>query len=95
MPTLKPSHGGARAGAGRKPKPPMLNASLALRTADPRAWLAALMADETVDVRLRVDAAKTLLRAGADVGKKAAADAAAKKTVAGRFVPSAPPLKLV
>lgn len=66
--THKPSWGGARRGAGRKPggkNPRTLASNEAARLlpfcADPLAWLLALVADERQDLRLRTDAARALM----------------------------------
>lgn len=89
--------GGARAGAGRKPKEPVVNASAALLTSDPKEFLTALMNDPASEMKLRVDAAKALMpftyQKLGEGGKKEQKDAAAKK-VASRFASAAPP-KLV
>lgn len=88
--------GGARPGAGRKPKPPSI-ANLALTFDDPAKFLAAVMNDAMTDVKIRTDAAKALMpykhaRLG-EGGKKEQAQDKANK-VASRFSSSAPP-KLV
>lgn len=76
----KPTHGGARPGAGRPPKTlPLMPASPAAQS--PLEFLLATMRDSNADPRLRLDAAKTAalyvhVRAGGE-GKKAAADALA------------------
>jgi phage terminase small subunit len=89
--------GGARKGAGRKPKAPVLNASAALLTSDPKAFLTALMNDPGSEMKLRVNAAKALMpfvhQKLGEGGKKEQRQDAAKK-VAGRFAAAAPP-KLV
>jgi len=53
--------GGARTGAGRKPKPPNLSTSTALLTKDPRDFLTAVMNDPATDMKIRADAAKALM----------------------------------
>lgn len=98
-------HGGYRPGAGRpksapvlvKVKPEKVNPHQVVidtSTSDARAFLAALMLDDGVDVRIRADAAKALLsaelRSAEAKGKKEAKQEAAEN-VAGRFAPSAPP----
>lgn len=84
--------GGARAGAGRPPKEPeYLN--LSAHFDDPASFLKAVMNDSGTDQKLRVDAAKALLRGSSEVGKKELKQEAAKK-VAAKFTASAPP-KLV
>ena len=62
MATAKSQHGGVRPGAGRKPKPPILCDFPALLTADPEAFLRAVMNESALPMRVRVDAAKMLLR---------------------------------
>jgi phage terminase small subunit len=89
--------GGARPGAGRKPVPPVLNASTALLTSDPKAFLTAVMNDVETDMKVRTDAAKALMpfvhQKLGEGGKKEQKDEAAKK-VASRFASASPP-KLV
>lgn len=86
--------GGARPGAGRKPKPPVLNTSTALLTKDPLEFLTAVMNDPMTDMKVRTDAAKALMpfkhKKLGEGGKKEGALADAKK-VASRFASSAPP----
>jgi len=64
---------------------------------DPREFLKAVMNDPEEEMKLRVEAAKTLMPFThgkvADQGKKAAKDEAAKKA-AGRFSPPPPPAQL-
>lgn len=87
--------GGARPGAGRKPREPAQTSAQALKTRDPEAWLTALMLDESMDVRDRKDAAKALLVHRAKMveqaGKKELAKGAAGKAAGGKFAASAPP----
>ena len=52
--------GGARPGAGRKPKPPTL-IDFGRMFKDPKMFLLALMRNEQVELTIRVDAAKALL----------------------------------
>jgi phage terminase small subunit len=66
---------------------------------DPAVFLLNLMNNATIDVKLRVDAAKALMpfkhaRAG-EVGKKVQQQADAKKAATGRYAPSPPPLRAV
>lgn len=86
--------GGYREGAGRPKSEPVLVDKEELKTADPRAFLEALMADGDVDVKIRADAAKVLLMAELRVteakGKKEQRQEAAEQ-VASRFAPSIPP----
>ena len=58
----KAKHGGARPGSGRKPLQPILCDSTALLTNEPKAFLTAVMNEPALDMRMRVDAAKLLLR---------------------------------
>lgn len=94
MTGVKGRSGGARPGAGRKPAKPVHSRAKALRTADPEAWLTALMVDEDADLKVRKDAAKALLvhkaKMADQVGKKEAQRTAAGK-VGGRFAATAPP----
>ena len=85
--------GGARPGAGRKPKEPAI-ITLAATYDDPAKFLRAVMNDSGSEARLRVDAAKALMpfvhKKLGEGGKKEQKDEAAKK-VAGRFTAAAPP----
>lgn len=82
--------GGTRPGAGRPPKPPVL---LDMgQHDDPKAFLLAVMSHAGVDMRLRIDAAKCLLRYA---GKKAQAADAAKRAGQGKYAAAKPPLKLI
>lgn len=89
--------GGARPGAGRKPKAPE---PVATTAADPKAFLLALMQDVTADQRVRMDAAKSLMpfchsKIG-EGGKKDERQKAAHAAAAGKYAASTPPkLKLV
>lgn len=88
--------GGARVGAGRKKKestnievPPKENGD------DPRQFLINAMKNCSLDDRLRLDAAKSLMpfmyvKKG-EGGKKDEKHEAAKKAGAGKFSPAAPP----
>ena len=62
MAGMKGKHGGARPGAGRKRMPSILCDSPALLTDDPEGFLRAVMHESTLPMRIRVDAAKALLR---------------------------------
>lgn len=90
--------GGARKGAGRKPKEPEMLASPSEKSqGDPKAFLLSVMNDPANEARSRIDAAKALLpylypKLGEGGKKEQTADAA--KKVAGRFAAAAPP-KLV
>lgn len=97
--------GGARPGAGRKPKEKQavkldLSGVLAdaLTHKDPKAFLLAVMNDGMSDAKIRVDAAKALMpfmHQKVGDGIKDARQDAAKKAGAGKFGAAAPPLKLV
>lgn len=85
--------GGARPGAGRKPKEPTI-AQIVATFDDPAKFLAAVMNDAATDVKVRTDAAKALMpykhaRLG-EGGKKEQKQEAANRA-AGRFSSSAPP----
>lgn len=88
--------GGARSGAGRPPKEPVM-LGIASTYDDPEKFLRAVMNDSATDAKLRVDAAKAVLsaqiRRAENGGKKEARQEAAKQ-VANKFSPAAPP-KLV
>ncbi len=80
--------GGARPGAGRKPRPVAV-----VKFDDPRDFLTAVMRGDFVPTPCQLDAAKALARVIA-AGKKEQAADKAKAATAGRFAPKAPP-KLV
>lgn len=91
--------GGARPGAGRKPKPiPVIAVKVELDS-DPKKFLQSVMNDELADPRIRMDAAKALLpfmhQKIGEGGKKDERLNAAKKVATGKFAPVAPPLRLV
>lgn len=93
MTTEKGKWGGARPGAGRKPKaPPIL--ALAATYEDPAKFLRAVMNDSGSEAKLRVDAAKALMpfvhQKLGEGGKKEQKQKEAEK-VAGRFSSAAPP----
>ena len=98
-PTAPKKRGGARPGAGRKPKAP----AVLPQTEDPVAWLLAAMNDPSVSMALRVRAAssaaqylKPKVPAQHVPGKKeAAATRAAETSKSSRFSPSRPPLRSV
>lgn len=81
--------GGARPGAGRKPKEPVLNTSTALLTKDPKDFLVAVMNDVSTDMKTRTDAAKALLpfvhQKLGEGGKKEQKQEAAAKAAGGKF----------
>lgn len=88
--------GGARPGAGRKPKEPTI-LQLAATYDDPARFLAAVMNNSSTDVKIRTDAAKALMpykhpKLG-EGGKKEQKQADAQKA-ASRFNAASPP-KLV
>lgn len=95
--------GGVRPGAGRKPAeavkiniPVPITENLAHK--DPKVFLLALMNDLEADVKLRADAAKSLMpfmHAKVEAGVKDAKAEAAKKAGAGKFGAAAPPLRIV
>lgn len=91
--------GGARVGAGRKPQPKEDQLSIATSGKQtPLEFLLAVMNDNEIDDRLRIDAAKTAaqychLKKG-DGGIKDEKQEAAKKAGAGKFGAAPPPLRL-
>ncbi len=96
--------GGARAGAGRKPKGKQvidLSGVMAdaLTHKDPKAFLLAVMNDGATEARLRVDAAKALMpfihQKIGEGGKNDEKQDAAKKASAGKFGAAAPPRLIV
>ena len=87
--------GGARPGAGRPKKSPEI-IDLSIQFDDPAVFLKAVMNDSASDAKLRVDAAKALLRAfDESVGKKDRQKEAAAKAAGGRFAAAALPPRLV
>ena len=112
MAGVKGRSGGARPGAGRKPRQPVLietsqdkksddtvEVILAGDGKDPMQFLEDLMANPTLDAKLRLEAAKILMpfkhvRKG-DVGKKAERQESAQKVAGGKFAAAAPPLRVV
>ncbi len=91
--------GGARPGAGRPHKEPVLNMSELLLTSDPQKFLQGVMNDQETDIKLRVDAAKALLpyrypkkAAGVKDQKQAAAERVAE---GGKFGPGKAPMRLL
>lgn len=87
----RPRKGGARPGAGRKPK--LL--SFSSKVGDPKVFLTRVMRDPAASARIRVDAAKALLpfvhARKTDTGKKEAKQAEARKVAKGKFAPGTPP----
>lgn len=94
----RPGNGGARPGAGRKKKEPVKIEGI--ETTDPKRFLLEVMSSQTLDARLRIDAAKALLpymyqRKG-ETGKKYEQQERAGKVSSGRFAASPPPaLKVI
>ena len=98
MSGTKDKSGGARVGAGRKKKPPQLleiDSKTSGSLSDPKSFLLHVINDNTIDAKLRVDAAKALMpfiyTKAFESGKKDAAIKAAKVASTGKFAPSAPP----
>lgn len=88
--------GGARPGAGRKPKETVM-LDINVIYDEPDKFLKAVMNDSGTDAKLRVDAAKALLSAQvrrAENGGKKEEKAAAAAKVASKFATATPP-KLV
>lgn len=88
--------GGARPGAGRKPKEPVM-LDINVIYDEPDKFLKAVMNDSGSDAKLRVDAAKALLSAQvrrAENGGKKQEQADAAKKAASKFATATPP-KLV
>src|SRR5688500_11147024 len=89
----RPNTGGARPGAGRKPKIPKITD---VDGSDAEEFLMALVHDKSADVKVRLEAAKALLpyqkEKMAELGKKQLRkDAARHAAGAGRFVAIQPP----
>lgn len=98
MSGTKGKSGGTRLGAGRKKKPTQILEIDSIPNGfllDPKPFLLHVMNDNTIDVRLRVDAAKALMpfmyTKAIESGKKDAVMQAAKVASTGRFAPSSPP----
>ena len=90
--------GGARPGAGRKPRTPEILSAMPA-TGDPLEFLQHVMGNPAIDARLRIGAAVALMpyvhpKAG-ETGKKDEKREAAKKASAGKFAPSHAPVRLV
>lgn len=92
--------GGARPGAGRKPKPVEEKLTIASDGKQtPLEFLLAVMNDNAIEDRMRLDAAKTAaqychIKAG-EGGKKEEKQQAAKKAGAGKFGAASPPRLVV
>ena len=104
MAGVKGKSGGYRPGAGRKPAEPVKLALAVpvvedLAHKDPMVFLMALMNDLGADIKLRADAAKTLMMythaKKADQGAKAEKAEKAKKAATGKFAAAATPLRMV
>ena len=95
MAGVKGRSGGARPGAGRKPKQPeVIEIVMPIVVTDPVEFLERVMSDPMADAKLRVDAAKALLpykhAKKGEVGKKEEA-AERAKSAASKFKPATPP----
>lgn len=94
MAGVKGRSGGARPGAGRPKKEPVV-LTLSMVYDEPEKFLKAVMNDNGTEAKLRIDAAKALLsaqvRRAENGGKKEAKAAAAKTAGAGKFASAAPP----
>lgn len=106
IPSMKSNRGGKRPGAGRKKKPPVLLADAPVNTPvntprpavgepDSLRVLRAIATNTSIDLKMRLEAAKALapyeaVRKG-EGGKKDERKDAAKKAGTGRFAPAAPP----
>ena len=92
--------GGARLGAGRKPKPYEDKKTIATSGSQtPLEFLLTVMNDNDIEDRLRLDAAKTaaqyMHQKKGEGGVKEEKQEAAKRVSAGKFGASAPPLRVV
>lgn len=88
--------GGARPGAGRKPKPKEEKLTIATSgTQTPLEFLLSVMNDNEIEDRLRIDAAKTAAQyvhaKKGEGGVKDEKQEAAKKAGAGKFGAATPP----
>jgi phage terminase small subunit len=104
MAGVKGRSGGLRPNAGRKPAQPVkleipVPIMETLAHKDPMVFLMALMNDIEADVKLRADAAKTLMMythaKKADVGVKDEKAERSKKAASGKFAAAATPLRMV
>ncbi len=86
--------GGARPGAGRKPKPPHVTPER-----DPLEFLIGVMTGEiaanAAQVKAAIAAAPYLHQKRGESGKKGAQADAAKKAAGGKFAPAVPPANVV
>ena len=92
--------GGARPGAGRKPKSDEEKLTIASNgNQTPLEFLLSVMNDNAVEDRLRLEAAKTAAQyvhpKVGETGKKEQTGKKAEEASKGRFSPSAPPLRIV
>jgi phage terminase small subunit len=95
--------GGARPGSGRKPAAPVklsipVPVTETLAHKDPKVFLMALMNDLEADIKIRADAAKSLMpfmHPKVEAGVKDAKADAAKKAGSGKFGAAAPPKLIV
>lgn len=90
----RPNTGGARPGSGRKPAPPVFSQATD-EEGDAERFLKEVIRDVSLDMRVRLDAAKALIayqkpKMG-ETGKKDAKNDAAKAAASGRFAAPAPP----
>ena len=90
----RPNSGGARLGAGRKPKPPAVVEDQAPLDFLTKVMLGQVQASPT-QLKAAIAAAKYVHRPAEAAGKKDVRQAAAKTAAIGKFEPAAPPLKLV
>lgn len=96
MAGVKGRSGGARPGAGRPPKDPADDLTIATNgNQKPAEFLLTVMNDNMVADKLRIDAAKALLsaevRRAENGGKKDQQKVAAKAAGAGKYASAAPP----
>lgn len=94
MAGVKGRSGGAREGAGRKPKPPRTTRAKAYQTDDPDEFLRALMRDPKADFKDRMAAALALKKSGKggpSPGKREQLAADAQGVVQRSLAPDAPP----
>lgn len=85
-------HGGARPGAGRKRKEPLV--AKHIEGGSPEEFLQRVVDDPATDLRSRIDAAKILLSHSDGkngIGKKGQLQNAAGHAMGGRFGPQSPP----
>lgn len=91
-PGVRNGHGGARPGAGRKPKnPPKADH---IEGGEPAEFLQRVVNDQKTDLRSRIDAAKILLSHSDGkngIGKKHQQQLGAQGAMGGRFGPQQPP----